>query len=68
MRSAGIEQKCDPNAGVYLSIILEHEMRLERSIKAIRHKEKGVFLIYRFKFHRRGVLLHSFELNFIDPD
>ena len=43
MRSAGIEQKCDPNAGAYLSIILEHEMRLERSIKAIRHKEKAIF-------------------------
>ena len=43
MRSAGIEQKCDPNTGAYLSIILEHEMRLERSIKAIRHKERAAF-------------------------
>ena len=43
MRSAGIEQKCDPNAGAYLSIILEHEMTLERSRKAIGHKEKAVF-------------------------
>ena len=34
MRSAGIEQKCDPNAGAFLSIILEHEMTLEKSIKA----------------------------------
>ena len=33
MRSAGIEQKCDPNVGAYLSIILEHEMTLERNIK-----------------------------------
>ena len=43
MRSAGMEQKCDPNAGAYLSIILEHEMTLERSIKARGHKEKAVF-------------------------
>ena len=34
MRSAGIEQKCDPNAGAFLSIILEHEMTLEKNIKA----------------------------------
>ena len=33
MRNAGMEQNCDPNAGAYLSIILEHEMALERSIK-----------------------------------
>ena len=33
MRSAGMEQNCDPNTGAYLSIILEHEMTLERSIK-----------------------------------
>ena len=34
VRSAGIEQKCNPNARAYLSIILEYEMTLERSIKA----------------------------------
>ena len=33
MRSAGFEQKCDSSGGAYLSIILEHEMALERSIK-----------------------------------
>ena len=33
MRSEGIELKCDPNVGACLSIILEHEMTLERSIK-----------------------------------
>ena len=43
MRSAGMEQKRDPNAGAYLSIILEHEMTFERSIKARGHKEKGAF-------------------------
>ena len=43
MRSAGTEQKCDPNAGAYLSIILEHEVTLERSIKATRYKEKAAF-------------------------
>ena len=43
MRSAGIEQKCDPNAGAYLSIILENEMTWERSIKDTGYKEKGAF-------------------------
>ena len=43
MRSTGMEQKCDPNAGAYLSISLEHEMTLEMSIKAIGHKEKAAF-------------------------
>ena len=43
MRSTGIEQKCDPNAGAYLSIILEHKMTLERSIKARGEKEKASF-------------------------
>ena len=43
MRSAGIEQNCDPNAGAYLSIILEHEMTWERSIKGRGYMEKAAF-------------------------
>ena len=43
MRSAGMEQNCDSNAGAYLSIILDHEMALERSIKTIGYVEKAVF-------------------------
>ena len=43
MRSAGMEQNCDPNAGAYLSIILEHEMTLERSIKGGGYVEKAAF-------------------------
>ena len=43
MRSAGMEQNCDSNAGAYLSIILDHEMTLERSIKGRGYVEKAVF-------------------------
>ena len=43
MRSAGMEQNCDSNAGAYLSIILDHEMTLERSIKDRGYVEKAVF-------------------------
>ena len=43
MISAGIVKKCDPNTGAYLSIILEHEMTLETSIKARGEKEKATF-------------------------
>ena len=43
MRSAGIEQKCDPNVGAYSSIILEHEMTLERSIKGRGEMERAAF-------------------------
>ena len=68
MRSAGIEQKCDPNAGAYLSIILEHEMTLERSIKAIGHKEKAAFVFPRFRFSEEKSFSPYFELKFVDPD
>ena len=50
MRSAGMEHNCDPNAGAYLSIILEHEMALERSIKSKGWRERGVFLTSRVRF------------------
>ena len=43
MKSPGMEQKCDPNAEAYLSIIFEHEMTLKRSIKARGHKEEAAF-------------------------
>ena len=59
MRSAGIEQNCDPNTGAYLSIILEHEMTLEKSIKAIGHEEKGVFTS-RVRFSQEGSSLPLF--------
>ena len=43
MRSAGMEQNCDSNVGAYLSIILDHEMTLERSIKGRGYVEKAGF-------------------------
>ena len=68
MRSAGIEHKCDSNAGAYLSIILKHEMTLERSIKAIGHKEKTAFVFSRFRFSEEKSFSPYLELKFVDPD
>ena len=50
MRNARMEHNCDPNAEAYLSIILEHEMALERSKKRQRIEGESRFLLLGFRF------------------
>ena len=39
-----------------------------KEYKSERIEGEGSFSLRGLGFHRRGVLFHCFELNFIDPD
>ena len=43
-------------------------MTLERSIKAIGHKEKAAFVFSRFRFSEEKSFSPYFKLKFVNPD